>query len=289
MDNIQGFILGLIQGSTEFLPLSSAAHRVIARELLGIDILPIPYQFFITFTSFITLLLFFRTEISELTKSFVRILKKQDKRDELQPLDSLNVLINDDEHSFKTIVALHISTFISLIISLVIRHYIPILDVKIMGLNLILTAVMLYLGYTKVSTQKYINKISNIDNLNKGVNKRTSFLIGIMQGLSTIFGVSRTATTFCAGVFCNVHKYTVGIFSFLAYIPFLFFNMLFLTGDMMHFNTPLNYMPLFITCVTSLIIGYGALTLFFRLLKRNKLHLLSFYLIPAGILTMIFL
>ena len=178
MNEIDAVILGIIQGLTEFLPVSSSGHLEIARTLLETDQLPSDNLLMTSVLHFATALstiIVFREDITSL---FFGVLSKEDKNSKLYIIKILIAIIPAG------IVGFLLSDKIEFLFSG---------NMRLVGVMLIITGVLLFL--TKITKAKKFK-----------INNKHAFIIGLSQALAVIPGISRSGATICTSIFLGNNK-----------------------------------------------------------------------------------
>lgn len=244
---LEAIILGIIQGLTEFLPVSSSGHLTLAQHLLGFKDLK-NFIFFDLVCHLGTLLAIFFVYSKEIK----------------------DVLFNDRQKLVQLI--LGIIPLFPLVLVLK-----PIEDIfdqpQLLGFFFMITALLLYLGVTFVGALKrYV----------KGSKNQDAVIIGLFQALAIFPGISRSGSTISAGRLLGWSRSDAMSFSFLLAIPTILGGSLIETikvctqlGEGCSLNLSATvYVTGFLT---SLIVGYGALRLLMRLVLEGQLHLFVWY------------
>jgi undecaprenyl-diphosphatase len=258
VDIINAIILGIIQGLTEFLPVSSSGHLEIFKALLGEEKLAdeslLMTVVLHSATAFSTIIIF-RQEIIKIVKGLFRF--KQNE-------------------SFWFSIKIIISMIPAAIIGFFFKSEVDLLfngNLTIVGLMLILTGILLFLADTaKVSEKK--------------INLRSAFLIGLSQAIAIIPGISRSGATISIAVILGVDKENAAKFSFLMVVPLIFgaqAKELMTTG-----NIPDESLyPLIIGFFFAFITGIIACKWMIRLVKNSQLKYFSYYCFCIGLATII--
>ena len=234
MNEIDAVILGIIQGLTEFLPISSSGHLEIARTLLQTEQLPSENLLMTSVLHFATALstiIVFREDITGL---FFGMLSKEDKNSKLYIIKILIAIIPAG------IVGFLLSDKIEFLFSG---------NMKLVGIMLIITGLLLF--FTKITKAKNF-KISN----------KHAFIIGLSQALAIIPGISRSGATICTSIFLGNNKSEAAKFSFLIVIPVIFGAILkdVLSGNMFYNN--IEFGILMIGFISSFVTIPSALAIF---------------------------
>ena len=285
MTVLQGFLLGLLQGIAEFLPISSSGHLALAQHLFGLTDLPLLFDVILHLATLLAVILFFWKKIWELLKVFGRWIAKRPAPAET----SDNLLCKTEKAGRNTIIAIIITTAITGILGIVSSKLIPELPITFTCGGFIVTACLLV--FSHFYEKKNLNSVKNQENQKKqeGISIPQAILIGIMQGIGTLQGISRSGSTVTGALFGKVDRKIAGDYSFIVSIPAILGAFILELKDLDKLTGSIGLLPLIVGFITAFAVGYGALWLFMGIFKKGKLHWFSLYLIPLGILGIIFL
>lgn len=259
MDWIQALILGLIQGLTEFLPVSSSGHLELGKHILGVE-----FTENLTFTVVVhgatvlsTIIVFWKT-IIELIRDFFKF----------QWNDST-------QYIFK----IAISMIPVVIVGLFFKDQIESLftgNILFVGLMLVLTAGLL--AFTYYAKEK-----------EKDISFKSSFIIGIAQALAVIPGISRSGATIATGLYLGNKKENVAKFSFLmVLVPIIAANVKDLMDFDMSVHSSASINTLIIGFFAAFISGLLACRWMLKIVKRGKLIYFALYCFIIGLLAIFF-
>ena len=285
MTVLQGFLLGLLQGIAEFLPISSSGHLALAQHLFGLTDLPLLFDVILHLATLLAVILFFWKKIWELLKVFGRWIARRPAPAET----SDNLLCKTEKAGRNTIIAIIITTAITGILGIVSSKLIPELPITFTYGGFIVTACLLI--FSHFYEKKNLNSVKNQENQKKqeGISIPQAILIGIMQGIGTLQGISRSGSTVTGALFGKVDRKIAGDYSFIVSIPAILGAFILELKDLDKLTGSIGLLPLIVGFITAFTVGYGALWLFMGIFKKGKLHWFSLYLIPLGILGIIFL
>lgn len=285
MTVLQGFLLGLLQGIAEFLPISSSGHLALAQHLFGLTDLPLLFDVILHLATLLAVILFFWKKIWELLKVFGRWIARRPAPAET----SDNLLCKTEKAGRNTIIAIIITTAITGILGIVSSKLIPELPITFTCGGFIVTACLLI--FSHFYEKKNLNSVKNQENQKKqeGISIPQAILIGIMQGIGTLQGISRSGSTVTGALFGKVDRKIAGDYSFIVSIPAILGAFILELKDLDKLTGSIGLLPLIVGFITAFTVGYGALWLFMGIFKKGKLHWFSLYLIPLGILGIIFL
>jgi undecaprenyl-diphosphatase len=246
---LKAIILGIVQGFTEFLPISSSGHCALLEQYFGITE-PVVLTTFLHFGTFLATLVYFLKPISRIA----------------------NGLVHGDRASWAYALYIFIGTIPIVVFAVLFRTYIEAAFTKplIIALFLGITGVVVLLTYT----------------VRKGDNKVTFFsalIIGIGQMFATFPGISRSGMTISAGIFAKVKTDNAFTFSFLLSLPAVFgANLLEL------FSLPaikdLGSIVIGVTC--SFLCGLVALTIL-RKMIATRFHLFGIYCLVISVILLL--
>ncbi|MGE5353807.1 MAG: undecaprenyl-diphosphatase UppP [Acidobacteriota bacterium] len=271
MNVFEAIIFGIIQGLSEFLPISSTAHLILAGKLMAgqmIEQFPERWTAFmavIQLGTLLAVLVYFWKDILHIISEFLRDNLTQRKKLSEQSLNSrLGWFII-------------IGTIPVVIIGLAFKHQIEGAFTKnlvVIAFSLIILGILLAIA-EKVSTfRKDIKEITWLD----------SFLVGCAQCFALIPGSSRSGTTITAGLFLGFTRETAARFSFLLSIPAV------LASGLLEFKESLPYLDksaalnLVLATLAAFISGYLAIDFLLKFLRKNSTFIFVFYRIILGVI-----
>ncbi len=246
-------LLGLIQGLTEFLPISSSGHLVVSQNLLGFDEPPIFFDILIHLGTLTAVIIFFREKLLKLTHFFLKTLKTKKR------------LTN---YCNKVMFAV-IPVFI---LGLILKPFFGFIfsSNTIVGISLLITGMML------ISNRLVKNNKEEI----KDLNIKKAIFIGIAQGLAILPGISRSGATTTASVWAGLKKEEAFEFSFILLIPTIIGAFIFEAVNMQNLN--FNIINGAVGFITSFLSGFFALKIFKKVFLKNKIYYFSFYCFLLG-------
>lgn len=276
MTFLQGVLLGILQGIAEFLPISSSGHLQLAQTLFGLDEVPLLYDVFLHLATLFAVCIFFWKKIWNLLKCFGRWIARKPRNE--ADNDASDLLSGSDQAGRKTIIAIIITTAITGVMGIVTSKLIPELPIKVTCCGFLVTSVLLI-----VST--ILEKRQDTENTNQaqGISIIQSIVIGIMQGFGTLPGISRSGSTIAGALFSKVNRSVAGEYSFIVSIPAILGAFILELKDLGEVSQSIGAGPVIGGCIAAFAVGYGALALLMKLIKKGKLGWFAAYLIPLGI------
>lgn len=255
MTTLQAIILGLVQGLTEFLPVSSSGHLMLASEILNTDLSAADDLTFSLTLHAATVL----STIVVLWREVWRIVKGA---------FTFSGKINDEQAYVLKII---ISMIPVGIVGFCFKDYLEVAfsSVLVVGIMLLVTAILLTFAYRAKPRQK------------SEISYRDAFIIGLSQACATMPGLSRSGTTIATGLLLGNKKESVAQFSFLMVLPPILGNALLdvLKGE---FGGGVEVLPLVAGFITAFITGCLACKFMIEIVKRGKLIWFALYCALAG-------
>ncbi|WP_298900724.1 undecaprenyl-diphosphate phosphatase [uncultured Psychroserpens sp.] len=260
MDIIDSIVLGIIQGLTEFLPVSSSGHLELGKAILGDNSVPkesLLFTVVLHFATALSTMVVFRKDIIDLAKG---VLKFE---------------WNDD---LKFVSKIALSMIPAVIVGLFFEDQLEQLfggNILLVGCMLIVTAALLFLADRAKDT-------------NKKVSFSNAFIIGISQAIAMLPGISRSGATISTSVLLGNDKTRAARFSFLMVVPLIFGKIAkdIVSGDISYESA--NFTTLGFGFVAAFISGLFACTWMIALVKKSKLSYFALYCVIVGITAIIF-
>ena len=287
MSVIQGILLGILQGIAEFLPISSSGHLAVAQNIFGLDDLPLLFDVFLHLATLAAVCLYFWRKIWELLKCFGRWISRSPKVKE-NSKDYDVVLAQKDLANRKLIIAIILSTVVTGVMGIVSSKLIPNLSIKVTCCGFLVTSLFLILSSVIEKRNSRLAQNSD-DKKNPSVSKVQALIIGFMQGIGTLPGISRSGSTIAGALFCGVDRSLAGEFSFIISIPAILGAFILELKDLGEVSSTVGAAPVIAGCAAAFATGYISLTFLMKIIKKGKLQYFALYLIPLAILGLIFL
>ncbi len=260
MDILKAIILGVIQGLTEFLPVSSSGHLELGKAILGdtsVGEESLLFTVVLHFATALSTVVIFRKDILDIIKGFLKF-KWND----------------DTQFIFKII----ISMFPAVIVGLFFEEQLEQLfggSIMLVGFMLLVTGALLFLA-------------DKAKNTTKNVSTTNAVLIGISQAIAMLPGISRSGATISTSVLLGVDKTKAARFSFLMVVPLIFGKIAkdILGGDLSFESNQI--IPLSAGFIAAFVSGLFACTWMISLVKKSKLSYFAYYCFIVGIIAIIY-
>jgi len=280
--------LGSLQGLAEFLPISSSGHLQLCQTLFGLEEVPVLFDVFLHLATLASVCLYFRKKIWNLLKIFGRWIARKPQPETTDPEDMIS---GTDEYGRKAIIALIVATIITGAIGVFTSKVISDIPMKAVCAGFICTAILLILS-SYIEKHPRPAKNANPDqpavNTPKPVSLLQSVVVGIMQGLGTLPGISRSGSTIAGSLYVGMDRKTAGDFSFIVSIPAILGAFILELKDLGDVNEVVGAAPVIAGCAAAFAVGYISLTYLMKMIRKGKIVWFAAYLIPLGILGLIF-
>ena len=274
MHLIQAILMGIVQGLSEFLPISSSAHLVFTSNFYkvfkNIEITHSNQEIFLDIMlhlgTLIAVLIYFRKELWAIIKALNEGLKTKDYTSE----------------DFKTGVFIILGTVITVLVAYPLSGIAEklVFRPEIVGLLLVLTGFILF--FSEFLSKKRIEK--------QDVTLKSSILIAIAQGLAALPGFSRSGLTIATGLMTGSDRTTSAKYSFLLSIPIIMGASMFyplLEIDLKEVLT-YNWTAIVVGTIVSGIVGYLCIKYFMKFLSKFSLAIFGYYCLAMGFFAFIF-
>lgn len=248
MDLIQVLILAIIQGITEWLPISSSGHLVVVQEYFGLAP-PVIFDVMLHVGTLLVVLVVFWKDLAEILKAVAQ----------------LDFVSKDGKLAIFIVVGNIPTALIGFIFRDIFKSFFS--NPLAVGIALLGTGCILY--------------VSKYGDNGKEMSYLDALLIGIAQGIAIIPGISRSGITIATGLLSKLRKETVFKFSFLLSVPAVIGAMIAESGDL--FLAEVDGLAIVLGVIFSMIVGYVALKLLQRLLFQKRFYVFAFYCWLLGI------
>ncbi|VVB73142.1 Undecaprenyl-diphosphatase [uncultured archaeon] len=251
MDILQAIVLAVLQGLTEWLPVSSSGHLAIAQQLMGTGP-QVLFDIFLHFGTLITAAVFFWKDLMEILKSVLRLDFKSD-------------------HG-RLFVLMAIASVPTAIIGFAFKGFFESMfsSMAMIGAALVITGAALLLSERMKA--KAGGRIGAVQ----------SFIVGIAQGIAVAPGISRSGATISTGLALGLDRETAARFSFLILIPAVLGATAFELKDAMETQQAFDPLLLAAGVATSAMVGYIAMGAFLGFVKKERLDIFAYYCLIIG-------
>ncbi|KYG73301.1 undecaprenyl-diphosphatase UppP [Roseivirga spongicola] len=256
----EALILGLVQGLTEFLPVSSSGHLEITKAIFGDNSLPeesLLMTVVLHAATALSTIVIFRKDIAEILRGLLQFKNNEEFR-----------------FSLKIIISMIPAAVVGVLFEEEIEQFFG-GNLLLVGSMLILTAGLLFLADKAKST---LNPVSY----------KNAFVIGVAQAVAILPGISRSGATISTSVLLGVDRQKAARFSFLMVVPLILGKMAkdILSGDLAETQTETSL--LIVGFIAAFVAGLIACQWMIALVKKSQLKYFSFYCLIVGIIAIIY-
>ncbi len=275
MNIFESIILGLVQGASEFLPISSTGHLTLTGRLLNLINESHPEQWtayiaVIQLGTLAAILVYFFSDLVSITKSFVSESLIQRKKYSLQSIESkLGWMIIAGTVPIVTI---------GLALKKVIEGNIT-KNLFVISISLIVLAIILLIAERTAKFKKDI----------KDMTIKDAVIIGVAQCFALFPGASRSGTTLTGGLFCGLKRESAARFSFLLSIPAVLASGVLELKESMKFMNHDLMVNMIVSTIIAAVSGYFAIDFLLKYLKKNSTILFIIYRVILGVVILILL
>lgn len=260
MNSFEAAILGIIQGLTEFLPVSSSGHLELAKVILGDDSLPkesLAFTIILHFATALSTLVIFKKEILEIFKGLFQFQWNE-----------------ETQFSLKIIVSMIPTAFVGLYFEEEISSFFD-GQVLLVGFMLFITALLLLLADKAKDTHNEVTFLN-------------ALIVGISQAIAILPGISRSGATISTSVLLGIDRSQAAKFSFLMVVPIIIGKVVKdLSGGDIHF-TSIEISPMIVGFLTAFIAGILACKWMIALVKKSNLRYFAIYCAVIGLIAIVY-
>lgn len=284
MEWFEAVLLGLIQGLTEFLPVSSSGHLEIGKVLLGVETTDdLLFTTMVHAATVLSTILVFRKQVWDLLKGFFCGIKGwKFAKDE----NGKTVFVCNDQTDYLFKIAL--SMIPVMVVGLFFKDAVESLfgSIYVVGFALIATALLLF--FSDYASRPGRKSIFPSNEYRNGISYWQAFVVGLGQAFAVLPGLSRSGTTISTGLICGVKREAMAQFSFLmVLIPILGETFLEIVGGEFGSST-VGALPLILGFVSAFLSGLFACKVMIALVKKAKLSWFALYCLIASACIFIF-
>jgi undecaprenyl-diphosphatase len=271
MDVVQAVVLGVVQGLTEFLPVSSSGHLVLGQQLLGLNEPELLFDISVHVGTLVAVIIFFRRDVARLISAAWRLAGML-----LRPVGLRKRVLADEQVRLGLLIVL--GSVPTAIVGLALNQFAEQLftSARLVGVALLATGGLL------ITTRLGQPPSRNGRPLTAG----RVLAIGLAQGLAVIPGISRSGTTIAVAMHLGIDRESAARFSFLLSIPAI-------TGAALLGARDLTALPpetlgiLLAGTAAAGVVGYLALWMLVYLVRKGNLYLFSPYCIALGLAALV--
>ena len=259
MSLFEALVLGIIQGLTEFLPVSSSGHLEIVKAIFASKTVPeesMLMTIVVHFATALSTVVIFRKDIAEILKGLLQFKWNE-----------------ESQFSVKIILSMIPAALVGILFEEEIEKLFG-NNILLVGIMLLVTGVLLFLADKAKTTDKQVGM-------------GNALIIGISQAIAILPGISRSGATISTSVLLGIDREKAARFSFLMVVPLIFGKMAkdILSGDISYVTSDLT--PLIVAFVAAFVTGLFACKLMIRLVKKSQLKYFAFYCFVVGVVALL--
>jgi len=263
---IKYVFLGIVQGFTEPLPISSSGHVFVLKELFDLGGSDLNFEIIVNFGSLLAILLIYKDDIIRLVKNFFLYFKVKNE---------------ETRSDFKYCWLVVIGSIPVGIIGVTCKDFIEskLNNINIVGVSFLITALFLFL----------VRNIKGKKN-DKDLSIWDSIVIGLTQVIAVLPGISRSGSTLIGGLFRDLDRSTALRYSFMLYIPVSLGTTLLGFKDLLEIgNIHEIILPYGLGFIASFVVSFFTLRWFMGAVKKGNLKYFSVYCLLLGLAILIFM
>lgn len=251
MSILHALILGILQGITEFLPISSSGHLLLFENIFGLNNGNMFFNILLHFASLIAIFVVFWKDVVELIKN---------------PLSD----------QVKNII---IATIPTIVIGFMVKEFFSEYYLNLfLGFGFLISAIIIFVTLIKCKRNNYL----------KNINKKESFFIGLVQGIAVLPGISRSGSTICAGIIQGIDRTQSAKFSFLISIPVILGAMILEMGDVIKIGyVQVDFIACIVGFLASFIVALFTIKFMMKIVKKGNWIYFSIYLFLLSIFVLL--
>ncbi len=278
MKYFESAILGIVQGWTEFLPVSSSGHLVLMQNLLGMGNVEVLFDIFLHIGTLIAVVVFLREDLLKMISTFSKYLSSKGiENNSSEGTSKLHLMWKTAET--KMVFLIIIASCPTVLIALLGKDYFEKMfnNVEVVSCFLLITGTLLFISerFHKVNLSAGSQADSSFSA--EKIKISDALIIGFMQGMAIAPGISRSGATISAGIFRGINRKLAARFSFLLSIPTILGAFIFEIKDYKQMLLQMDIISLILGTGLAFISGYLALRILFRIIEKHRLDIFAYY------------
>ena len=259
-------LLGILQGFTEPIPVSSSGHVFILKNIMDLGSVDLNFEIVVNFGSLLAIMIIYWKDIKELITNFFKFIFTKEVKYEA-----------DYKYCWLIVLGVIPVGIVGVLFKDTIESYLN--NINIIGISFLITAIFLF----------FVRNIKG-NKEDKDLTWKDALFIGLIQIISVIPGISRSGSTLIAALFRDIKRTPALKYSFMLYIPISIGTMILGIKDILELpNLNDLILPYSLGFLASFIVSYFTLRWFMKLVRKGNLIYFSLYCLVLGILILIFL
>ena len=267
MNLLKYIFLGILQGFTEPLPISSSGHIFLFKSIFHTAMFDdLNLEIFLNFASFLAILIIFKEDVLNLIKGVLEYFKTKGKKNYSSFRYFLNLVISSIPVGI-----------LGLLIKNLMEEYLA-RNLFLVGIGFLITGVFLVLVFNKDGNKT-----------DKDISYKDAIIIGLFQAIALVPGISRSGLTLVGCLLCGLNRREALKYTFMLYFPVSIFSMIIGIKDFTVVNTSFSlYLYYMIGMVAAGVLTYLSYKWLTKLVENGKLWRFSIYLFAIALFTIIF-
>lgn len=260
MTVLEGVLLGIVQGLTEFLPVSSSGHLALARNFMQVGSVPLLFDVVLHVATLLVIVYHYRMRILRLLSVGVRfIMRKSDPSD------------REDLHMILLVIG---ATVLTVIVALVLRK------IGLGGDSTRSVSILLLVTAALLASTPFVERLVPQKKNHTWIQ---AVVTGIAQGFGTLAGISRSGITITASLWTGMSREKSGEYAFILFIPAVLGALILTVVEEGRSAAHVGFLPTAVGFVVSFIVGLASLRLLLWMVRRAKLWYFTVYLTAVGL------
>lgn len=259
MEFLEALLLGIIQGLTEWLPVSSSGHLVVAQELLGMSADEnLLFDLMVHLGTVLAVLAYFRRELYDITRAVLTRKATDPRNDELRLLGYMMIL----------------GTIPIAAVGLIVSNSVgDVFTARMVGAALIVNAIVLVAAERRASGAK-----------RGSVKPKDAIVVGLFQAVSIIPGISRSGFSICGGLLMGIEKEAAATFAFLLSVPTLLGAFAYGAATLDAQDAATGAMV--VGLVSAFLVGVVAIDFLLKAIRAGRLWIFGAYCMALGVVAL---
>lgn len=273
MEIYQGIILGVLQGLTEFLPVSSSGHLALGQAFFGITEPALFFDVSLHMGTLLAVGVVFFQDIKRMIVALFTVTKTVLSRKNVGNAGTGN-------EDLQLVLLIILGTLPTVVLGLSIKPYVHTLfsSISFVGCMLLVTGTFLWMT----------RQIPEAGDGVKTFGIKRALLVGLCQGMAVLPGISRSGATISAALFLGIDRETAGRFSFLLSIPAIVGAEILSIKDFIEQGSRIDLTATLCGTLIAFAVGYVALVVLLRIVKKGRMHLFAPYCWGLGVMAILY-
>jgi undecaprenyl-diphosphatase len=264
MNFLQAIVFGIVQGATEFLPVSSSGHLAIMKTLFDLGDVPILFDVLLHVATLIVVVVVFWKRLAGIVVSLGRWLVRR--------------ATDADRPNLRVALIILLATVLTGAIGVALN------SLEFAGQPRVVSALFLVTAAILIGARFFRGERTYTD-----LSWKDAAIVGVAQGFGALPGISRSGISISAGRASGLGRQEAGEFAFVISVPAVLGALVLTLRDAGELSAMVSLGALVAGFVAALVVGLVSLLLLMRLVRHGRLYLFAFYLVPLGVAGLIFL